>query len=123
VGLNEARVEQLARSGLNHIQLSFQDSTRELNDFLSHARTFELKQRVARLIKQHGYPMVMNVVLHRLNIDHVPQILELAQALGADHLELANTQYYGWAFHNREHLLPDPEPSFARSRVRSRCTS
>lgn len=109
VGLNEARVEHLARSGLNHIQLSFQDSTRELNDFLSHTRTFELKQRVARLIKQHGYPMVMNVVLHRLNIDHVPQILELAQALGADHLELANTQYYGWAFHNREHLLPDPE--------------
>jgi pyrroloquinoline quinone biosynthesis protein E len=107
VGLNEARITRLKDSGLQHIQLSFQDSTRELNDFLSSTRTFELKQRVAKLVKQHDYPMVMNVVLHRINIDHVSEILRMASALGADHLELANTQYYGWAFHNREHLLPD----------------
>jgi pyrroloquinoline quinone biosynthesis protein E len=108
VGLNEARVDRLKRAGLNHIQVSFQDSTQELNDFLSSTRTFELKQRVARLVKQYDYPMVLNVVLHRLNIDHVGEILRMAEALGADHLELANTQYYGWAFHNREHLLRDP---------------
>jgi pyrroloquinoline quinone biosynthesis protein E len=108
VGLTEARIARLKAAGLHHIQLSFQDSTRELNDFLSSTRTFELKQRVARLVKQYDYPMVMNVVLHRINIDHVSEILRLALALGADHLELANTQYYGWAFHNREHLLPDP---------------
>jgi PqqA peptide cyclase len=108
VGLNEARIDLLKRAGLNHIQVSFQDSTKELNDFLSSTRTFELKQRVARLVKQYDYPMVLNVVLHRLNIDHVGEILRMAEALGADHLELANTQYYGWAFHNRDHLLPDP---------------
>jgi pyrroloquinoline quinone biosynthesis protein E len=107
VGLNEARAAALKRAGLNHIQLSFQDSTRELNDFLSSTRTFELKQRVAKLVKQHGYPMVMNVVLHRINIDHVAEILRMAKALGADHLELANTQYYGWAFQNRDQLLPE----------------
>jgi PqqA peptide cyclase len=107
VGLNEARIAALKRAGLHHIQLSFQDSTRELNDFLSSTRTFELKQRVAKLVKQYGYPMVMNVVLHRINIDHVAEILRMAQALGANHLELANTQYYGWAFHNRDHLLPE----------------
>jgi pyrroloquinoline quinone biosynthesis protein E len=107
VGLNEARIARLKESGLHHIQLSFQDSTRELNDFLSSTRTFELKRRVAQLVKQHDYPMVMNVVLHRINIDHVTEILRMARELGADHLELANTQYYGWAFRNREHLLPD----------------
>src|SRR3954467_9721816 len=107
VGLNERRIAALKEAGLDHIQVSFQDSTRELNDFLSSTRTFELKRRVAQLVKQHGFPMVMNVVLHRINIDHVGEILRMAQALGADHLELANTQYYGWAFHNRQHLLPD----------------
>jgi pyrroloquinoline quinone biosynthesis protein E len=108
VGLTEARIARLKEAGLQHIQLSFQDSSRELNDFLSSTRTFELKLRIARLVKQYDYPMVMNVVLHRINIDHVSEILRMAQALGADHLELANTQYYGWAFHNREHLLPEP---------------
>src|SRR6516162_2017464 len=109
VGLNEARIAELRRAGLDHIQLSFQDSTRELNDFLSHTRTFELKVRIARLIKEHGYPMVLNVVLHRQNLDHLEEILSMAEQMGAEYVELANTQYYGWAFLNREHLLPLPE--------------
>lgn len=106
VGLNEKRIKALKDAGLDHIQLSFQDSTRELNDFLSSTRTFDLKSKVAALIKQHDYPMVLNVVLHRLNIDHIEQILDMAERLGADYLELANSQYYGWAWHNREQLLP-----------------
>jgi len=106
IGMTEARIRALKVAGLDHIQLSFQDSTRELNDFLSSTRTFELKSKVAGLIRQHGYPMVLNVVLHRLNIDHVGEILEMAEALGAQYVELANTQYYGWAWLNREHLLP-----------------
>ena len=109
VGLTEKRIRALKDAGLDHIQLSFQDSTREMNDFLSSTRTFELKSKVAALIKQHDYPMVLNVVLHRLNIDHVEQILDMAEHLGADYLELANTQYYGWAWHNREQLLPSRE--------------
>jgi len=106
VGLTRARIAALKSAGLDHIQLSFQDSTREMNDFLSSTRTFELKAQVAALIREHGYPMVLNVVLHRLNIDHVGQILEMAQTLGAQYVELANTQYYGWAWLNREQLLP-----------------
>jgi pyrroloquinoline quinone biosynthesis protein E len=106
VGLNERRIKALKHAGLDHIQLSFQDSTRELNDFLSSTRTFDLKSKVAALIKQYDYPMVLNVVLHRLNIDHIEEILEMAERLGADYLELANSQYYGWAWHNREQLLP-----------------
>jgi pyrroloquinoline quinone biosynthesis protein E len=77
-----------------------------MNDFLSSTRTFELKSRVAALIKQYGYPMVLNVVLHRLNIDHVEEILGMAERMGAEYVELANTQYYGWAWRNREQLLP-----------------
>jgi len=106
VGLTEPRIATLKRAGLDHIQLSFQDSTREMNDFLSSTRTFELKAKVAGLIRQYGYPMVLNVVLHRLNIDHVEQILTMAEAFGAQYVELANTQYYGWAWLNREQLLP-----------------
>jgi pyrroloquinoline quinone biosynthesis protein E len=109
VGLNEARIRALKAAGLDHIQLSFQDSTREMNDFLSSTRTFDLKSKVAALIKRHEYPMVLNVVLHRLNIDHVAQILDMAQRMGAEYVELANTQYYGWAWLNREHLLPSRE--------------
>jgi pyrroloquinoline quinone biosynthesis protein E len=109
VGLNETRIRAFKDAGLDHIQLSFQDSTRELNDFLSSTRTFELKSRIAQLIKAHDYPMVLNVVIHRLNIDHVGQILEMAQALGAEYVELANTQYYGWGHLNRDRLLPTRE--------------
>jgi pyrroloquinoline quinone biosynthesis protein E len=106
IGMNEKRIRALKDAGLDHIQLSFQDSTREMNDFLSSTRTFELKSKVAALIKQHNYPMVLNVVLHRLNIDHVEAILDMAERMGAEYVELANTQYYGWAFLNREQLMP-----------------
>jgi len=106
IGLNEDRIGKLKQAGLDHIQLSFQDSTREVNDFLSSTRTFDLKRKAAALIKAHGYPMVMNCVIHRMNIDHIDRIIELAVELDAEYLELANTQFYSWAHINREHLLP-----------------
>ncbi len=109
VGLTEKRIAAFKEGGLDHIQLSFQDSTREMNDFLSSTKTFELKSRVAKLIQQYDYPMVLNVVLHRMNIDHTEQILEMAEAMGAEYVELANTQYYGWALVNRDQLLPTRE--------------
>ena len=106
VGLTPARAQRLKDAGLDHVQLSFQDSTRELNDFLSHTKTFELKKKVAQNIKAHDWPMVMNCVLHRHNLPHVGQIIEMALDLGAEYLELANVQYYGWAWVNRDHLMP-----------------
>jgi pyrroloquinoline quinone biosynthesis protein E len=109
VGLTAERAKALHAAGLDHVQLSFQDSTREMNDFLSHTKTFELKTRVAALIKQQGWPMVMNVVIHRLNIDHIDRIIAMAHEMGAQYVELANTQYYSWAYLNREHLLPTRE--------------
>ncbi|MBK6851567.1 MAG: pyrroloquinoline quinone biosynthesis protein PqqE [Burkholderiales bacterium] len=106
VGLTPERARSLKAAGLDHVQLSFQDSTREVNDFLSHTKTFALKHKVAELIKREGWPMVMNVVIHRLNIDHLDTIIALADELGAEYVELANSQYYSWALVNRDHLLP-----------------
>jgi len=106
IGLTEERIKALKDAGLDHIQLSFQDSTREVNDFLSSTRTFELKSKVAALIKKYDYPMVMNCVLHRHNLPHVDKIIDMALELDAEYLELANTQYLGWALANRDALLP-----------------
>ena len=129
VGLSPARARRLKDAGLDHVQLSFQDSTRELNDFLSHTRTFELKQQVARTIKEHDWPMVLNCVLHRHNLPHVGAIIEMALALQAEYLELANAQYYGWAWLNRDQLMPTREQlreaeavvQSWRERIGSRC--
>ena len=106
VGLTAERARALKQAGLDHVQLSFQDSTKELNDFISSTRTFDLKSRVAAIIKDAGYPMVLNCVMHRFNLPHVGRIIDMAERMGADFLELANTQYYGWAWHNRAALMP-----------------
>ena len=106
IGLTAARAQALKAAGLDHVQLSFQDSTRELNDFISSTRTFDMKSRVAAIIKDAGYPMVLNCVMHRFNLPHVGRIVDRAERMGADFLELANTQYYGWAWHNRAALMP-----------------
>ncbi|NDY93087.1 pyrroloquinoline quinone biosynthesis protein PqqE [Ideonella livida] len=109
VGLTEARCAALKAAGLDHIQLSFQDSSREVNDFLSRTKTLALKQRVGEMLRAQGWPMVMNVVMHRLNIDHIDRIIAMAHELGAEYLELANSQYYSWALENRGHLMPSTE--------------
>ena len=117
VGLTEPRIAALKEAGLDHIQLSFQDSTRELNDFLSSTRTFDLKKKVAALIKKYDYPMVMNCVLHRHNLPHVDKIIDMALELDAEYLELANTQYYGWAMKNQQQLMPTLEQVRQAERV------
>ena len=109
VGLTEERISKMKSLGLDHIQLSFQDSTKEMNDFLSSTKTFDLKNRVAKLIKKYDYPMVLNVVLHRYNLDHIGRIIEMAVEMGVEYLELANTQYYAWAHVNRDQLMPSRE--------------
>ncbi len=106
IGMDEARLAALKKAGLDHVQISFQASSQELNDYLGGAATFTRKLAMARLIKQYDYPMVLKVVLHRHNIDQIGHILDMAEELEADYVELANTQYYGWALLNRTYLLP-----------------
>jgi pyrroloquinoline quinone biosynthesis protein E len=109
IGMDEARLAALKQAGLDHVQISFQASAQELNDYIGGAKTFQRKLAMARLIKHYDYPMVLNVVLHRHNIDHIASILDMAEDLNADYVELANTQYYGWALLNRSYLLPSRE--------------
>ncbi|NOQ16901.1 MAG: pyrroloquinoline quinone biosynthesis protein PqqE [Methyloprofundus sp.] len=108
-GLTEEKIIQLKESGLDHIQVSIQASTQDLNDHLAGTTSFTHKKEVAHLVKKHGYPMVLCVVIHRENIHQMSDILAMAEELGADYLELANTQYYGWAHTNRDLLLPTKE--------------
>ena len=108
-GLTEDKIIELKDAGLDHIQVSIQASTQELNDHLAGTESYQSKKQVAHLVKKHGYPMVLCVVIHRQNIHQMEQILEMAEELGADYLELANTQYYGWAHTNRDLLLPTQE--------------
>jgi pyrroloquinoline quinone biosynthesis protein E len=106
VGMDETRIKAFKEAGLDHIQISFQASSEELNNFIAGTDSFQQKLEMAKLVKKYEYPMVLNFVLHRHNQDQVGDILELAIALEADYVELATTQYYGWANHNKEQLLP-----------------
>ncbi len=106
LGLSRQRAEQLRAAGLDHVQISIQADEKELSDRVAGTPSFQRKMVAARLVKELGWPLTVNVVLHRQNIDRVAGILTLAEELEADRLELANTQYYGWALLNRDALLP-----------------
>lgn len=106
IGMDRDRVASLKEAGLDHIQVSFQASSAELNDWIAGTASFEHKLEMARAVKEFEFPMVLCFVTHRKNVDSVPEMLELASQLNADYVELATTQYYGWAFLNRDALLP-----------------
>lgn len=107
VGLNERKVAEFHEAGLDHIQVSFQASDETVNNMLAGSqKAFEQKLKMAREVKAQGYPMVLNFVTHRHNIDQIDRIIELCVELEADYVELATCQYYGWAFENRQQLMP-----------------
>ncbi len=103
------RLARLQACGLDNVQVSVQDVRAAESDRIAGLRSFERKLEVARLVKQLGLPLTLNVVLHRENLDRVAEIVALAESLDADRLELANTQYLGWALANRRVLLPTRE--------------
>jgi PqqA peptide cyclase len=106
VPLTESRFAALAEAGLDHVQLSVQDDDAAAADAIAGVKAHERKLAVAAMVTAHGLPLTINAVLHRANIGHVAGITELAERMGADRLELANTQYYGWARRNWAALLP-----------------
>ncbi|SFJ33808.1 pyrroloquinoline quinone biosynthesis protein E [Amycolatopsis sacchari] len=106
VGLSRRRADQLRASGLDHVQISIQADEPGLSDRIAGTPSFERKVEAARVVKELGWPLTLNVVLHRGNIDRVAGVLRCAERLEADRVELANTQYYGWAWRNRAALLP-----------------
>ncbi len=103
---DDALLERLHTAGLDAIQISLLDARAESNDWLAGRTSFDKKQRAVAAARQLEFPVTLNVVLHRHNLDHLAEILELACAWDVDRLELAHVQYTGWAFRNRAALLP-----------------
>jgi PqqA peptide cyclase len=106
LGLSQRRAEELKSAGLDHVQISIQADEQALSDRIAGTPSYEIKIAAAGMVKELDWPLTLNVVIHRHNIDRIGSILDLAEELGADRIELANTQYYGWAWRNRAALLP-----------------
>jgi len=109
LGANPERLSRLKDAGLDHIQISYQGSDEVINDRYAGTRSFKHKIMMTKAAKQLQLPMVMNFVLHRGNIHQLNDMLNMALELGADYVELANIQYYGWGLKNRDLLMPSRE--------------
>jgi pyrroloquinoline quinone biosynthesis protein E len=109
LGLTRARAERLREAGLEHIQISIQDADTEVAERIAGVSSVKQKRAAAAAVKELGFAFSINVVLHRANLDRIGTIIDLAAELGADRIELANTQYYGWALENRASLMPTHE--------------
>jgi pyrroloquinoline quinone biosynthesis protein E len=116
LGLTRPRAERIRESGLEHVQISIQDADPAVAERIAGVSSVKQKRAAAAIVKQLGFAFSVNVVLHRANLDRIGEIIELAAELGADRLELANTQYYGWALQNRAALMPTRE-QVARAQV------
>ncbi len=104
--LTKDRLAALKRAGLDHVQISVQAADAELSDRIAGTVSHRDKLAAYRYTKELGFPLTVNVVLHRANLHQVEALIRLAELLGAERIELANTQFYGWAFHNRDALMP-----------------
>ena len=105
--LDEARVEKLTRLGLKHVQISIQDSEEEnANKIGGYHSGFSHKLRIAKAVIQNKLPLTINAPIHRMNIEHLPDLIQLSVDMGASRMEVAHVQYYGWAYHNRSSLMP-----------------
>jgi len=110
VGLSDARLAALADAGLDHVQISIQDSEAESADRIAGYRgAYARKNTLAAAVVRLGLPLTINLVVHRANIERIAQMVDLALALGAGRIEIAHAQYYGWALKNRAALMPTRE--------------
>ncbi len=109
VGMTREKLETFKKDGLDSIQISFQAENRELNDKIAGKNSFQQKMDMIKLVKEYDFPLTLNIVLHRHNIDNIENILDICVESQADYVEIANTQYHGWAFKNQKQLLPSKE--------------
>ena len=110
VGLYEQRLQALVNAGLDHIQISFQDSREEAANWIAgakaHAHKIELAQAIRRQIDEKKIAFTVNLVVHRQNLDHLEEMIAFIEQLNPERVEIAHTQYYGWALANRAALMP-----------------
>jgi pyrroloquinoline quinone biosynthesis protein E len=104
--LDEAKLEALVQAGLDHFQLSFQGAREETANDISGTKSHLQKLLVLQWLKRYRIGLTLNLVIHRRNIDELEEMLAIVEDSGAGCVEFASVQYYGWAFANREKLLP-----------------
>jgi pyrroloquinoline quinone biosynthesis protein E len=110
VGITEKTLGALAEAGLDHVQISIQDSEAASADHIAgYDGGFARKRALAADVVRLGLPLTVNAVMHRANIDHLEAMVDLALTLGAGRVEIAHVQYYGWALKNRAMLMPTRE--------------
>jgi pyrroloquinoline quinone biosynthesis protein E len=104
--LDEKKLDALLAAGLDHFQLSFQSAEPQIAAEISGTKSHAQKLRVLDWLKSRRVAVTLNFVIHRRNLDQLPEMLTLVETSSATRVEFAHVQYYGWAFANREHLLP-----------------
>ena len=109
IGLNEQRLQGLVNAGLDHIQISFQDSREEAANWIAGAKAHAHKIELSREIRKHKIAFTVNLVVHRQNLDHLEDMIAFIEQLNPERVEIAHTQYYGWALANRAALMPTRE--------------
>jgi len=109
IGLPEARLSDLVDAGLDHIQLSFQDSRDEPANWIAGTKAHAHKVVLSEVIRRFTIAFTLNLVVHRQNLDHLEEMIAFAEQLKPDRLEIAHAQYYGWALKNRDTLMPTRE--------------
>ena len=110
IGLGEQRLAALVAAGLDHIQISFQDSREDSANWIAgtkaHAHKIELSHMIRRRVDGKRLAFTVNLVVHRQNLDHLEEMIAFIEQLNPDRVEIAHTQYYGWALANRAALMP-----------------
>ena len=110
VGISASTLGKLVEAGLDHVQISVQDSGADSADTIAgYKGAFARKNTLANEVVRLGLLLTINVVVHRANIERIPAMVELALSLGASRVEIAHVQYYGWALENRAALMPERE--------------
>ena len=112
IGLTRDLFDRLVAAGLDHVQLSIQGVDAPMADWIGgYKGGYAKKREIAAWVTAEGLPLTVNAVIHRGNVEHAPRMVDLAVELGARRVEIAHTQYYGWAFRNRANLMPTREQS------------
>jgi len=106
IGLAAPRMQALVAAGLDHIQLSFQDSREDVANWIAGAKAHAHKIELSRIIRQHKIAFTVNLVVHRQNLDHLEEMIAFIEQLNPERVEIAHAQYYGWALLNRAALMP-----------------
>jgi pyrroloquinoline quinone biosynthesis protein E len=109
IGVSETRLRELVKAGLDHVQLSIQDSREDSANSIAGTKAHAHKIGFANAANKLQIAFTVNLVVHRQNLDHLDEMIAFAEQLGPNRLEIAHTQYYGWALKNRAQLMPTRE--------------